>query len=135
MSATFPILVVDDSMPMRLTIQNMLTTAGYREIDLASNGKIAWQRVTDAVRDGKCRYKVIFLDWNMPEMDGITFLRLCRADPILSDVAIIMLTAISDKKSVIEALNSGATSYIIKPASADTVLKKLNQVAASLKKN
>ncbi len=64
----------------------------------------------------------------MPEMDGLTFTKICRNDLDLHDLALIMLTAVSDQKSILTALRSGASFYITKPVSAEAVLKKLEQV-------
>jgi len=122
-----PILLVDDSMAMRQTVKNVLGGVGYNNVHVASNGKEALDKIRDATKTGTM-YKVIFLDWNMPEMDGLAFLRVCRGDLDLKDVAIIMLTAVSDQKSVVTALGSGATSYITKPVSAETIVKKIEQI-------
>ena len=121
------ILLVDDSVSMRQTVKNILTADGYTNIHGASNGKEALAKIRHCLDQGEM-FRLIFLDWNMPEMDGLDFLRVCRKDLGLKNVAIIMLTAVSDQKSVITALSSGATSYIAKPVSAGTLLKKIDQV-------
>ena len=126
-----PILLVDDSMAMRQTVKNILSLNGYTNVHVASNGKEALAKIKSAFENSQM-YKVIFLDWNMPEMDGMEFLKICRGDLDLKEVAIIMLTAVSDQKSVITALGSGATSYITKPVSAETVLKKIEQISGWL---
>lgn len=130
-SSDSSILLVDDSLAMRQTVKNILNAAGYRNIHIASDGKEALGRINTAAQHGEM-FRVIFLDWNMPEMDGLEFLKACRADPRTKNVAIVMLTAVSDQKSVVTAMNSGATSYITKPVSSDTLLKKLGQVSVWL---
>jgi two-component system chemotaxis response regulator CheY len=122
-----PILLVDDSMAMRHTVKNILTSAGYTNIQVASDGKEALAKIKEAT-DHNQMFKVIFLDWNMPEMDGLEFLKICRGELAIKDTAIIMLTAVSDQKSVVLALGSGATSYITKPVSAETIIKKIEQI-------
>ena len=124
-----PILLVDDSMAMRHTIKSALTSLGYMNTHLASNGKEALMKIRDALEANQM-YQLIFLDWNMPEMDGLTLLKICREELSLKDVAIIMLTAVSDQKSIVTALNRGANSYITKPVSVDTISKKIEQVSA-----
>jgi two-component system chemotaxis response regulator CheY len=126
-----PILLVDDSMAMRQTVKNVLSSTGYTNVQVASNGKEALAKIRGAMDNGQM-FKVIFLDWNMPEMDGLEFLKVCRTDLGLKEVAIIMLTAVSDQKSVVLALGSGATSYITKPVSAETIVKKITQIGAWL---
>jgi two-component system chemotaxis response regulator CheY len=126
-----PILLVDDSMAMRQTVKNVLMTEGFSNVHVASNGKEALAKVKRSIEENLL-YKIIFLDWNMPEMDGLEFLKTCRTDMGLKDIAIIMLTAVSDQKSVVQALGIGATSYITKPVSAETILKKLEQIGGWL---
>ena len=116
------ILVVDDSSIMRQTVKNALVAAGYTNVVVASNG-------VDAME--KCRaqtFKVIFLDWNMPEMDGISFLKAYRNDWSAQKTAIIMVTAVSNKADVLTALENGVTDYITKPVSPDTIVKKMKMV-------
>lgn len=125
------ILLVDDSLVMRMTVTSALSSAGYKDVQGASNGKEALERIKEALRDGTM-YKVIFLDWNMPEMDGLAFLHACREELGLKDVAIIMLTAVTDQKSMMMALTHGATSYITKPVSSEIILEKMEQVGSWL---
>ena len=122
-----PFLLVDDSMAMRQTVINVLNGVGFENIEIASNGKEALEKIK-AVANTPRMYKVIFLDWNMPEMDGLEFLKKCRADYAMNDLAVIMLTAVTDQKSVVMALDCGATSYITKPVTPETILKKVEQI-------
>ncbi len=123
-----PILIVDDSAVIRQTVKGTLNNMGCPNIDVAIHG-------TDALNKCKIqRYKVIFLDWNMPEMDGISFLKIFRSDPCNKNTAIVMLTAMSDKKDILVALENGATDYVTKPVSIDTVQKKMNQAIEWLAK-
>ena len=122
-----PILLVDDSLAIRQIVKNVLVSAGYTDIQSAADGKEALAKIKGGMNNDKM-YKVIFLDWNMPEMDGLEFLKVCRGDLHLNDIAIVMLTAVSDQKSVVTALSNGATAYITKPVSSETVLKRLDQI-------
>ena len=117
------ILVVDDSRIMRNIIKNIFTTLNipcqYLE---AENGKKAFQLLeTNQV-------SMIFLDWNMPEMDGMDFLKKVRAMPEYKKLPIIMVTSESAKYNVIEALQNGATDYIVKPIREKVFLEKLTDI-------
>jgi two-component system chemotaxis response regulator CheY len=68
---------------------------------------------------------IVLLDWNMPVMDGITFLKTVRADEAYKDVKVVMCTSESEKSRVVEALKSGANNYIIKPFTPDALKEKL----------
>jgi two-component system chemotaxis response regulator CheY len=65
------------------------------------------------------------LDWNMPVMDGITFLRKVRENPAYKSVKIIMCTSESEKSKVVEALKAGANNYIVKPFKPEALKEKL----------
>jgi CheY-like chemotaxis protein len=122
-----PILLVDDSPAIQQSVQKTLNGAGYANIHLASDGKEALDKIKAATAADQM-YKIIFLDWKMPEMDGLEFLKICRGDLNLKDVAIIMLTSVTDQKSLILAMGSGATSFMTKPVSPEAILKKVEQV-------
>lgn len=115
------ILIVDDSAVIRQTVKGTLIGMGCPNVQLAANGAEALS---------KCKthqFKVIFLDWNMPEMDGLEFLKVYRHELGVKNSAVIMLTAMSDKKDILLALENGATDYVTKPVSIDTIKKKMNQ--------
>ena len=116
-----PILIVDDSATIRQTVKSTLSSMGYTNTHLASNGAVALE---------KCHaepFKVIFLDWNMPGMDGLEFLKAYRNQMNIKDTAVIMLTAVADKKSVLMALECGATDYVTKPVSIEAIKRKMVQ--------
>ena len=104
------ILIVDDSFITRNIVKK---TFGEMQIPFfcleAGDGKKAldFMETTDI--------KIVFLDWNMPEMDGIEFLKVVRNIPKYKDIPIIMVTSEKGKFSVVEALQNGATDYIVKP--------------------
>jgi len=68
---------------------------------------------------------LIFLDWNMPEMDGMEFLTKARAMPAYENTPIIMVTSEAAKYNAVEALANGATEYIIKPVTEKAFMEKL----------
>jgi two-component system chemotaxis response regulator CheY len=74
------------------------------------------------------KYDLVLLDWNMPEMDGITLLQEIRKDPQLKDIPVIMVTAEAKKENVLLAIQSGANNYIVKPFTAETLKEKLEKV-------
>ena len=128
LSLDAPLLLVDDDVAMQRSTEKALNSAGYTNIHVADNGKIALEKIKAAIEAGQM-YKIIFLDWNMPEMDGLEFLKICRGELCLKEVAIIMITAFSDQKSLILALGSGATTFMTKPVEAEAILAKVEQIA------
>ena len=114
------ILIVDDSATMRRIIKTQLETMGVKDVVEASNGEEAL-----GVLQKSMPVDIIMLDWNMPVMDGITFLKKVRADGNYKSVKIIMCTSESEKSRVVEALKEGANNYIVKPFTPDAVKEKL----------
>jgi two-component system chemotaxis response regulator CheY len=114
------VLVVDDHMIIRKLVSTQLQGIGIKNIDSAEDG----EQAMDAIETRK--YDLVFLDWAMPQKTGLTVLQECREKPEFDNLAIIMLTAASEQKSVRSALEAGATSYIIKPMSINTLQDKLD---------
>ena len=69
--------------------------------------------------------ELVILDWNMPVMDGMTFLKKVRSDAQYANVRIVMCTSESEKRRVVEAVKEGATNYIVKPFSPEILKEKL----------
>ena len=104
------VLVVDDSRIMRNIVKNVFADlkipCEYLE---AENGKKAFHLLETN------KVNLVFLDWNMPEMDGMEFLLKVRAMPDYQNLPIFMVTSEAAKYSVAEAIQAGATDYIVKP--------------------
>ena len=117
------ILVVDDSQIMRNIVKNTFSEMDVPFMCLeAGNGKQALRLLESN------DISIVFLDWNMPEMDGLDFLKLVRAMPKYTDLPIIMVTSERGKFSVIEALQSGATDYIVKPVKEKVFMEKVSEI-------
>ena len=114
------VLLVDDSVTMRRIQKTQINTLGITDIIEAGDGQEALGKLK-----GSMPIDLVLLDWNMPVMDGITFLKTVRADDTYKDVKIIMCTSESEKTRVVEALKSGANNYIIKPFTPEALKEKL----------
>jgi CheY-like chemotaxis protein len=117
------VLVVDDQAHMRKLIGTMLKGAGIRFIQEAGNGVEALQRLAEAIPD------VVLLDWDMPTMDGLEFLRKVRSsEENIADIPIIMLTAHGERWRVIEAARLGVHEYLVKPVSIKSLVERIGAV-------
>ena len=114
------IMVVDDSRIMRSTVKGVFsgveTPVNFIE---ARDGEEAMTLLESQKVD------LILLDWNMPRLSGIDFLKQVRAMDLYMDLPIIMVTSEAAKFNVIEALKHGATDYITKPIKLDLFKSKL----------
>jgi two-component system, chemotaxis family, chemotaxis protein CheY len=123
----FRFLVVDDHFIARQMISTSLKELGFASVDSAVDGVDALKKIMAAKETAP--YHVVFLDWSMPNMDGYEALKECRRDPSLTNTAIVMLTAESERDSIIKALEAGATAYIVKPVTHDMLVKKLEDLS------
>ena len=123
MNTKTPILVVDDYKTMVRIIRNLLVQLGFDDVDDASDGSEALQRMSSK------RYGLVISDWNMEPMNGLDFLKAVRAgNGENTHVPFIMVTAESKQSSVQEAKEAGVNNYIVKPFSADTLRTKIDSV-------
>lgn len=112
-------LVVDDARTVRLILKRILEEAGFDAVE-AENGSdaLAW------LASGETAH-LVFVDWEMPEMNGITFVRKVRENAAYRDVRLVMVTKETRLHNVREALEAGADEYIMKPFTRDVVRDKL----------
>ena len=122
--ADLKILAIDDSPTMRRIIVNTLKRAGFNDVVEASDGK-------DALAKMKVeKPNFIITDWNMPEMDGLTFVTNVRGNDEYKSVPILMVTTRSVKDDIVEAMKAGVNNYIVKPFTPDTLKAKIDQILA-----
>lgn len=120
-------LVIDDFSTMRKIVKKTLLEMGFNSVHEAEDGQIAWGLLEKAKAEGK-PYHFIVSDWNMPNMQGIDLLKLCRADATYGKTPFIMVTAESEQKQIIDAIKAGCTEYIVKPFSASSIKEKVTKI-------
>jgi two-component system chemotaxis response regulator CheY len=113
-------LVVDDSRVIRKVARRILEDLGF-EIAEAADGMeaMAWCRTAMP--------EAILLDWNMPVMDGLSFLRELRKEPNGSEPVVVFCTVENDLEHIGLALEAGADEYIMKPFDGDILEAKLTE--------
>lgn len=115
-------LVVDDFSTMRRIVRNLLKELGYTNVDEAEDGVAALQKLKGS------NFQFVVTDWNMPNMTGIELLKAIRADASLKHLPVLMITAEAKKENIIEAAQSGASGYIVKPFTAGTLEEKMGKI-------
>jgi two-component system chemotaxis response regulator CheY len=88
----------------------------------AGNGEEAFQQLTETKID------LVLLDWNMPRLSGIDFLKKARAMDQYKDLPIIMVTSEAARLNVVAAMKEGATDYIMKPVNEKIFTEKLSKI-------
>ncbi len=114
-------LVVDDSSVIRKVARRILEDLDF-EISEAPDG----QKALDACR--QMMPDAILLDWNMPVMDGLDFLRALRAEPGGDGPTVVFCTTENDIDHIARAIHAGANEYIMKPFDREIVEAKFQEV-------
>jgi two-component system, chemotaxis family, chemotaxis protein CheY len=121
-------LVVDDFSTMRRIVRNLLKELGYSNVEEAEDGAVGLSMLKAGGFD------FVVSDWNMPNMDGLTMLQNIRADPNISSLPVLMVTAEAKKENIIAAAGAGANGYVVKPFTAATLDEKLTKIFEKLEK-
>ncbi len=114
------VLIVDDAAFMRMMLKDILTKNGFEVVGEAVNGEDAVEKYKELQPD------IVTMDITMPEMDGITAVKQIRA--ISPQAKIIMCSAMGQQPMVLEAIQSGAKDFIVKPFQADRVIESISKV-------
>ena len=114
------ILICDDAAFMRMMIKDILTKNGYTVAGEAENGAKAVEKYAELHPD------LVLMDITMPEMDGIQALKKIKESH--PQASVIMCSAMGQQAMVIEAIQSGAKDFIVKPFQADRVLEAVAKV-------
>lgn len=118
----YSVFLVDDAAFMRMMLKDILSNNGYQVIGEAENGLVAVEKYPELKPD------ITIMDITMPEMDGLQAVKEIRSKD--SAARIIMCSAMGQQAMVIEAIQSGAKDFVVKPFQADRVLEA---VAKALK--
>ncbi len=118
------ILMVDDSRTMRNIQKNVLKTLGDPACTEAGDGLEALTCVASQPNG----FDLMLVDWNMPNMDGLTFVKRLREKDKTTPV--IMVTTEAEKSRIIEAIKAGVNNYVIKPFTPDSLLERVKQTLA-----
>jgi two-component system chemotaxis response regulator CheY len=112
-------LVVDDSNTIRIILTAYLKKLGF-DVTVAINGREALDRL-----HAMAKADIVLVDWNMPEMDGLSFVRAVRAKDEYASLPLMMVTTNVELNNVAEALDAGANEYMMKPFTMDILRAKL----------
>lgn len=113
------ILVVDDSSTMRAILSTYSRNLGFDPVE-AEDGCQALERLKEGAP-----FDVMLVDWDMPRMDGLQFLKLVRADSRYASSKILMVTAQNTYEKVSEAIAAGADDFLMKPLDEQMFVEKL----------
>ena len=112
-------LIIDDSSSMRSILRQYMREMKYDVVE-AGNGKEALQKCEET-KD----FTIVLVDWNMPVMNGLDFVRALRARHEFDNVKLMMVTTENDSARITEALSAGANEFMMKPFTYDALEQKI----------
>lgn len=121
------IIIVDDNETNLLIVEKILQKAGYHEIKKASSAKDLYAQIGlgDSKIPAEDNVDLILMDMMMPEIDGVEACLTIVAEERFRDVPIIFVTALGDSNKMAEALDAGATDYVMKPINKVELLARI----------
>lgn len=118
------VMLIDDSRTMRSIQRTMLTQLGVEEIEEAEDGQDALSKI------GAFRPDLVLVDWNMPVMDGLAFVKQARSRGYA--MPIIMVTTESEKSKVLAAIRAGVTNYVVKPFTPEALAERIRETVSKV---
>ncbi|MCD6734645.1 MAG: chemotaxis response regulator CheY [Burkholderiaceae bacterium] len=115
-------LIVDDFSTMRRIVRSLLKEMGYNNADEAEDGAVAITKLRTQPFD------FVVSDINMPNMNGFELLKAIKADDELKHLPVLMVTAEARKEDIVQAAQSGAAGYIVKPFTKATLEEKVVKI-------
>lgn len=117
-------LIIDDSRAVCLLVGNILRERGF-EVYQAGHGQAGLEQLREHPE-----IQLVLVDWNMPIMDGLEFIRAVRQVPAWDSVKIVMVTTETESEQVQRAITAGADEYVMKPFTPEVLAAKLTLLDA-----
>ena len=121
-SPNMRILIVDDFATMRKMLRNILKQLGFTNVEEADNGLSALEKLRSE------NFNFVIADLNMPNVSGLELLKVMKDDEKMKNIPVLMVTAVGDKDSILEAAVAGVSDYVVKPFTAETLKGKIDNL-------
>jgi two-component system chemotaxis response regulator CheY len=112
--------VIDDSRAVRLLVGKILREQGF-EVHEAGHGQQGLEQLQENPEIG-----LVLVDWNMPVMDGLEFIKVVRQSRAWDSLRIVMVTTETESEQVQRAMTAGANEYVMKPFTSEVLVAKLS---------
>lgn len=118
-------LVVDDSATMRRIVVNSLRGIGLTDLVEAADGREALVKCSEG------GIELVVTDWNMPIMGGLELVQTLRGDSATAKIPILMVTTRGAKEDIVQAVEAGVSSYLLKPFTPQALKEKIDQIVSA----
>lgn len=121
------VLIADDTAFLRSSLIKFLIEMGIERHNIQEfdNGKVAY----DSIKNLNVKYDIILSDWNMPVLNGLEFLKAIRSSgEYFKEIPFVLITTVSEREKIIEALNYKVTAYLLKPIKSEKLIETFIKV-------
>ncbi len=118
------ILVVDDSVGIRLAAKKVFQNLGFNKVSVADDGTTALEELK------KEPFDLVVADWNMPKMSGVDLLKAMRAEKSLEKIPFLLVTGEENQDSLMDAMRAGISNFMTKPYDAKILSEKIERIFA-----
>jgi two-component system chemotaxis response regulator CheY len=118
------ILIAEDDPVSAAVLEKIVSLQPENKVTVASDGVTAWELLDDPGRS----FDIVFLDLEMPKLNGFEVLERIRTSSLLKSLQIVLCTASNDRETVVKAVALGARHYLVKPCTEESVTAKLQQL-------
>jgi two-component system, chemotaxis family, chemotaxis protein CheY len=125
LDTTISVLVVDDNETMQRIVCKLLRRIGFENLECAGNGIEALEKLHEK------KFGLVISDWYMEPMNGLMLTQRMRVDSALGNIPVMLISAVAKADNVIDAKDAGASVYIVKPFSAETLKAKIEDALAA----
>lgn len=123
----FRVLVIDDMATLRESIALLLKAIGFNSVNQADSGQSALRKIELSLEENQ-PYKLIFSDINMPELNGIDFVKKIKSDDRTKNIPVVMISTENEASIVMDAISAGAANYLLKPFTSEALKKKIKEI-------
>lgn len=120
-------LIIDDSRAQRRMIRRIVGSLGFDEIVEAENGQEGLDQL-----EANPAVELVLVDWNMPVMTGIEFVKAARADERYSSLPIVMVTTETEPAQMARAVMAGVDEFVMKPFTPEVLIEKLRLIGVKV---
>lgn len=119
-------LIIDDSRAMRGILKKIVEPLGFTTVE-AGDGAQGMAALAE-----NPAFDLVLVDWNMPVMNGLEFVKACRSEPAYKELRIVMVTTETEPHQMVRALMAGIDEFVMKPFTADILVEKLKLIGVPL---
>ncbi len=120
-------LIIDDSRAMRRILRRIVEPLGFSVIE-AEHGQDGLNQLAQHSHN----VDLILVDWNMPVMDGLTFVQTLRANKTIPHISVVMVTTETEPAQMARALMAGVDEFVMKPFTAEILIEKLQLIGVAI---